>query len=140
MSILKPDCIERNMEGTVRRMLTEHGFLVLLEKRTRLSLDDVSFIYERCVGEDFFKDFAAFLTSGDVVVLVLSNPTSKNVIKDLNSLVGHTNPQLAKDYTIRKLGESVRRNLVHSSADPPSFWREASRMFSEKEMCDAGLE
>ena len=132
VSILKPDCIERGMDGIVRSILEQNGFTIVLEKKIRLSRDDVMFIYERCVDKDFFDGLSAFLTSSDVIVLVVSNPGAIDVVKKLNSLMGHTNPALAKEGTIRKLGESVRRNLVHSSSDAISAWREVSRFFSKK--------
>lgn len=138
-SILKPDCLERNMKDFVFSFLEKHGFTVLLEKRMRLSLNDVEFIYERCVNEDFFRDFATFLVSGDVIAVIVKNPETSDAVKELNSLVGHTNPSFAKSGTIRKFGESIRRNLIHSSADVASFWRETSRVFSKEEMNNAGL-
>mgnify|MGYP001559393715 CR=1 FL=1 len=140
VSILKPDCIERGMEDTVRSMLEQNGFTILLEKKTRLSRNDILFIYERCVGKDFFEGLSSFLTSSDVIVLVVSNPNAADVIKKLNSLMGHTDPSLAKEGTIRKLGESIKRNLAHSSADATSAWREVSRLFSKEEIGkDLGL-
>lgn len=139
LSILKPDCIERGLENKIRSLLKQNGFSILLEKRLRLTKDDVAFIYERCIDKDFFEGLSDFLTSGDVIVLVVSGLKMADVVKKLNSLVGHIDPCLAKDGTIRWLGESIRRNLVHSSADTTSFWREVSRIFSEKEIHNAGL-
>lgn len=127
------------MKDFIFSFLEKHGFTILLEKRMRLSLADAEFIYERCVNEDFFRDFAAFLTSGDVVAIIVKKPETLDAVKELNSLVGHTNPSFAKTGTIRKFGENIRRNLIHSSADIPSFWREVSRVFSKEEMNNAGL-
>lgn len=139
VSILKPDCIKRKMEGIVRSMLKQNGFTIILEKRMRLSRDDVIFIYERCVDKDFFEGLSEFLTSSDVIVLVVSNSNTIDVVKKLNSLIGYTDPAFAKEGTIRKLGESVRRNIAHSSSDATSAWYEVFRLFSKKEIDDKGL-
>mgnify|MGYP001566600482 FL=1 len=80
VSILKPDCIERGMDGIVRSILEQNGFTIVLEKKIRLSRDDVMFIYERCVDKDFFDGLSAFLTSSDVIVLVVSNPGAIDVV------------------------------------------------------------
>jgi nucleoside diphosphate kinase len=40
-----------------------------------------------------------------------------DTVKILNRIVGSTDPNLAKEGTLRKLGQDVRRNIAHSSSN-----------------------
>ena len=139
LSILKPDCLERGMVEVVRSIIERDGFAIILEKKLRLKQEDVVFIYEQCRYSDFFEGLTEFMLSGDVVVLVVRCNNDVDAVKKLNRLVGHTDPKLARVGTIRYLGESVRRNLAHSSADESAFRRELKRLFTLSEICVTGL-
>lgn len=138
LSILKPDCQERGLTEEVRSLIEGGGFRIILEKRVRLSRDDVICIYGHCCQAEFFEGMAEFLQSGDVVVIVVGCEEG-NAFERLNRLVGHTDPAEARVGTIRKLGESIRRNLAHSSADETAFEREFTRLLTQEELITAGL-
>ncbi len=139
LTMLKPDCIERGMVGFVRSIIEQNKFTIVLEKRMRLSREDAVFVYEHCSQADFFKGLVEFLTSGDVTVIVVCSTDGTNAVEKLNRLIGHTDPRQARVGTIRSFGESIRRNLAHSSASDIAFNRELRRLFTSNEIQIAGL-
>jgi len=139
LGILKPDCIKKDMVEKVCDILRNNRFHIVAKKQFRFEQADVDYIYERCQNSDFFEGLSEFLKSGDSVVLIVEN-CSEDAIEKLNSVVGHTNPKLAKSGTVRKLGENVRYNLMHSTANESTFWKEISHLFSQEELSKIGCE
>ena len=126
------------MKELVFSILERNGFHVVAEKRFRFKRRDVEIIYERCIDADFFEGLSAFLMSGDSVAIIVEDGT-ENVIKNLNSVVGHTDPKLAKPGTVRSFGENIRYNLMHSTMDMNSFLKEARHLFSPEELDKIGF-
>ncbi|MBI5306735.1 hypothetical protein HZB04_04110 [Candidatus Wolfebacteria bacterium] len=137
VSILKPDCLQRKLVGTVKQILLSSGLKILLQKKFRFDRKGVEIVYNRCMGLEFFEGLTDFLTSSDSIALLVED--ADNAIRKLNSVVGNTNPKLAKPGTIRSLGEDIRYNLAHSTADEQAFWREVRYIFTKNELQKIGL-
>ena len=61
----------------------------------------------------FYNDLCAYLSSGPIVVMVLEK---ENAVLANRELMGATNPEDAKEGTIRKkYGISIDKNSVHGS-------------------------
>ena len=132
LGIMKPDCVERKLIDRVLSMIRRAGLKVVVVKMLSLTQDDIDIVYSRCKYKEFYSDMSAFLLSGDVCVYVIKG---KNAINKLNMLVGETDPKLASPSTIRgELGESLRRNITHSSMNEESFWREIEIFFTQEEI------
>lgn len=84
--------------------------------------------YNEHVGKPFFNDLVSYITSGPSVVLILEG---NNVIERVRDINGATNPEDAKDNTIRALyGLELSKNTVHASDSPESAEREINLWFS----------
>lgn len=133
LGVLKPDCIERNLISEVLKMIEIPGLKVVAGKRLRLTQDNIDVLYARNIDKDFYLEMSLFLCSDDVYVYVVKGD---DAINRLNEIVGDTDPQNAKNGTIRnKYGQSVRRNITHSSMNEESFWKELNVFFSKEEIC-----
>lgn len=100
----------------MKQILLYSGLKILLQKKFRFDRKGVEIVYNRCMGMEFFEGLADFLTSGDSIALLIED-VDNNAIRKLNSIIGNTDPKLAKQGTIRSLGQDIRYNLAHSTSD-----------------------
>ncbi len=136
--VLKPDCVQRGLVERAFSLITDWNLEIILRKNLILSWDDASFLYRRLVEKDFFFNLISYMTSGEVVAFIVQSQDNK-AIKKLNSVVGCVDPVLAKQGTLRKMGENICRNIAHSSADEMSAREDILYFFSKKELYNAGL-
>ena len=113
LSIIKPDAVERNLEGEIKEMFKNKGFQILKEKKIQIEKSEAEKFYKVHETKPFYNDLCDYLSSGPVVVMVLQK---ENAVKENRELMGATNPKDAKDETIRKkYGISIDKNSVHGS-------------------------
>ncbi len=113
LSIIKPDAVERNLEGEIKEMFKTNGFLILKEKKIQIEKSEAEKFYKVHETKPFYNDLCDYLSSGPIVVMVLQK---ENAVKGNRDLMGATNPKDAKDGTIRKkYGISIDKNSVHGS-------------------------
>ena len=113
LSIIKPDAVERNLEHEIREMFKNKGFSILKEKKIQIEKSEAEKFYKVHETKPFFNDLCAYLSSGPIVVMVLEKD---NAVITNRELMGATNPNDAKEGTIRKkYGISIDKNSVHGS-------------------------
>ena len=113
LSIIKPDAVERNLEGEIKEMFKNNGFQILKEKKIQIEKAEAEKFYKVHETKPFYNDLCNYLSSGPIVVMVLQK---ENAVKGNRELMGSTNPKEAKDGTIRKkYGISIDKNSVHGS-------------------------
>ncbi len=113
LSIIKPDAVERNLEGEIKEMFKNKGFQILKEKKIQIEKSEAEKFYKVHETKPFFNDLCEYLSSGPIVVMVLQK---ESAVKGNRELMGATNPKDAKDETIRKkYGISIDKNSVHGS-------------------------
>ncbi|MDC3179869.1 nucleoside-diphosphate kinase [Candidatus Pelagibacter sp.] len=113
LSIIKPDAVERNLEGEIKEMFKNKGFKILKEKKIQIEKSEAEKFYKVHETKPFYNDLCDYLSSGPIVVMVLQK---ENAIKGNRKLMGATNPKDAEDETIRKkYGISIDKNSVHGS-------------------------
>jgi len=113
LSIIKPDAVERNLEGEIKEMFKNKGFQILKEKKIQIEKSEAEKFYKVHETRPFYNDLCDYLSSGPIVVLVLQK---ESAVKENRELMGATNPKDAKDETIRKkYGISIDKNSVHGS-------------------------
>jgi nucleoside-diphosphate kinase len=86
--------------------------------------------YSEHIGKPFYAGLVGFMTSGAVVAMELQG---ENAIQKVRDLIGHTNPALAAEGTIRALygnKEDMTENAVHASANPEDAARELGLIFA----------
>ena len=113
LSIIKPDAVERNLEGEIKEMFKSNGFQILKEKKIQIEKVEAEKFYKVHETKPFYNDLCEYLSSGPIVVVVLQK---ENAVKGNRDLMGTTNPKNAEDGTIRKkYGISIDKNSVHGS-------------------------
>ena len=113
LSIIKPDAVERNLEGEIKQMFKNKGFKILKEKKIQIEKSEAEKFYKVHETKPFYNDLCEYLSSGPIVVMILQK---ENAVKGNRELMGATNPKDADDGTIRKkYGISIDKNSVHGS-------------------------
>ena len=113
LSIIKPDAVERNLEKEIKNMFIENGFKINSEKKIQIEKSEAENFYKVHETKPFYNDLCSYLASGPIVVMVLGRD---NAVKKNRELMGATNPEDAKEGTIRKkYGISIDKNSVHGS-------------------------
>ena len=113
LSIIKPDAVERNLSEEIKTIFIKSGFNILKEKKIQITRDEAEKFYLVHQTKPFYNDLCNYLSSGPIVVMVLSK---ENAVLDNRNLMGATNPEEAKEGTIRKkYGLSIDKNSVHGS-------------------------
>ena len=116
LSIIKPDAVERNLEGEIKLIFQNNGFNIVKEKKLKIEKSEAESFYKVHETKPFFNELCQYLSSGAIVVMVLEK---ENAIKANRDLMGATDPSKAKEGTIRKLyGKSIDKNSVHGSDSP----------------------
>ena len=113
LSIIKPDAVERNLDNEIKEIFKNNGFQILKEKKIQIEKQEAEKFYKVHETKPFYNDLCAYLSSGPIVVMVLEK---ENAILANRELMGATNPNDAKEGTIRKkFGISIDKNSVHGS-------------------------
>ena len=132
LSIIKPDATKRNISGRINQIIEESGLRIIAQKRIKLSSDQAIKFYSIHNKKPFFNDLINYMTSGPVVVQVLE---ANNAVDKYREIMGATNPEKAKNGTIRKiLALNVQENSVHGSDSIKNAKNEIDFFFTENEI------
>ena len=113
LSIIKPDAVERNLEGEIKQIFKNKGFKILKEKKIQIEKSEAEKFYNVHETKPFYNDLCEYLSSGPIVVMILEKI---GAVLDNRRLMGATDPKNAEDGTIRKeFGLSIDKNSVHGS-------------------------
>ena len=113
LSIIKPDAVERNLDGQIKEMFLTNGFTIVQEKKIQIEKQEAEKFYKVHETKPFYNDLCTYLSSGPIVVMILEK---ENGIIANRELMGSTNPKDAAEGTIRKkFGISIDKNSVHGS-------------------------
>jgi nucleoside-diphosphate kinase len=116
LSMIKPDAIQRNLIGSIIQLIEANKLVVKKMIMTKLSVNQAEKFYIIHKDKVFYSKLIEYMTSDQVVVLLLEGD---NAINAYRSLMGSTNPEEAKDGTIRKLhAVNTTYNSVHGSDSP----------------------
>ena len=113
LSIIKPDAVERNLEGQIKEIFIRNGFKIIEEKKIQINKSEAEKFYKVHETKPFYNELCNYLSSGPIIVMKLEK---ENAIFENRELMGSTNPKDAKEGTIRKkFGLSIDKNSVHGS-------------------------
>ena len=113
LSIIKPDAVERNLDGEIKEMFRNNSFKIVKEKKIQLEKPEAEKFYKVHETKPFYNDLCTYLSSGPIVVMILEHESA--VLRN-RDLMGATNPKDAEEGTIRKkYGISIDKNSVHGS-------------------------
>ena len=132
LSIIKPDATKRNISGIINQIIEENGLRIIAQKKIKLSSDQAIKFYSIHNKKPFFNDLINYMTSGPVVVQVLE---ANNAVDKYREIMGATNPEKAKNGTIRKiLALNVQENSVHGSDSIKNAKNEINFFFTKNEI------
>src|SRR5688572_32521449 len=100
LCIIKPDSLEKRVQGHILQRLLEEGFEVRGMKQIRMSRQVAEGFYAVHRERPFFDELCTFMTRGPVVVIALRR---ENAVQHYRDVIGATNPSAADTGTIRKL-------------------------------------
>ena len=128
LSIIKPDAVERNLEGQIKEIFLTNDFKIVQEKKIKIEKIEAEKFYKVHETKPFYNDLCTYLSSGPIVVMILEK---ENAILANRELMGSTNPKDAKEGTIRKkFGISIDKNSVHGSDSPVNAKTEIDFFFT----------
>jgi nucleoside-diphosphate kinase len=129
LSIIKPDAVERNLDNEIKEMFTNKGFKIIKEKKIKIEKLEAEKFYKVHETKPFYSDLCTYLSSGPITVMILEK---ENSILANRELMGATNPEDAKEGTIRKkYGISIDKNSVHGSDSPENAKIEIDFFFKD---------
>lgn len=132
LTILKPDCVRKNLIGEVTHRIQEAGFRIVAMKMTRLTKDTAGGFYAVHKERPFFDELIEFMSSGPCVPMILEK---ENAIEDFREFIGATDPDEAEEGTIRAdFADNVGENIIHGSDSVENGQKEASYFFTESEV------
>lgn len=133
--IIKPDGVKRGLVGEVLKRIERRGFkLEKLELRSAVSEALIDQHYRDLVEKSFYPPIRQFMTSGPIIVGIISGP---RVIESWRDMMGATRPEEALPGTIRgdfakAAGENQAiQNVVHGSDSEASAKREIALWFKD---------
>lgn len=132
--ILKPDCMEKNIAGTVLSRFEAAGLSLVACKMIQIDDKLVRAHYAHLVNEPYFDFLSNWMKSRPVLVAVLKG---ENAIAKVRELLGPTKSASAPAGTIRgDFGnkEIVTYNVCHASDGEESAAAEIARFFSKEEV------
>ena len=113
LSIIKPDAMERSLDGEIKLIFEKSGFKIVKEKKIQLAKSEAEQFYKIHETKPFYNDLCEYLSSGPIMVMILEK---ENAVLANRKLMGATNPKEAEEGTIRKkFGISIDKNSVHGS-------------------------
>ena len=112
-TMIKPDAVEDGYVGLIIDKIINSGFKFKFLKMNTLSIKEAQKFYEIHKDRPFFNELVSFITRGPIIVAVIEK---KNAVQEFRKLIGSTNPEEAKEGTIRKIyAKSVGENAIHGS-------------------------
>ena len=127
--LVKPDAFERRLTGEVIARFERKGLHLVALKLMQADEELANAHYAEHTDKPFFGELVDFITSGDLVALVLEGP---NAVKAARQVIGATDPVEADTGSIRgEFGTEVTFNLVHGSDSQESAEREIAIWFPE---------
>src|SRR5436190_18457070 len=130
--LLKPDCIQRRLAGTILERFERKGLRLAGLKLVQPSRSLAEQHYAVHKGKPFYDSLLQFLTSGPTVAVVLEGREAVTVVRDM---MGKTDGAKSPPGTIRgDFGISIQNNLIHGSDSPENAAQEISLWFTSAEL------
>lgn len=132
--ILKPDAVQRGFVGRIIARFERRGLQLAGLKLMQIDEELARRHYAVHEGKGFYEPLVQYITSGPVVVIVLSGPQAIAITR---KTMGATDPADALPGTIRAdYGLTIGRNLVHGSDGADTALREIDLFFASDEILD----
>ncbi len=131
-TMIKPDAVSDGYSGPIIQQIEEAGFKIIALKKVKLSPEEAGTFYEVHKERPFFKSLCDYMSSNDIIPMVLEK---ENAVEDFRTLIGATNPANAAEGTIRqRFAKSMEANAIHGSDSNENAALEAAFFFSASEL------
>ncbi len=111
--IIKPEAVIKKLVGKIISIYEDNRLEIIHAHRVLPTKEVLEKHYEAHKDKEFFDSLLDFMSSSEVMVLVLEGEHVVDIVREIN---GSTNPLKAKPGTIRYMfGENVQENAVHGS-------------------------
>ncbi|NTU67668.1 MAG: nucleoside-diphosphate kinase [Chlorobiaceae bacterium] len=135
LTILKPDCVRKQLIGAVTDKIERAGFRIVAMKKTRLTKETAGAFYAVHQDRPFYGELVDFMSSGPCVPMILEK---ENAVADFRTLIGATDPAQADAGTIRQLyADSKGENIIHGSDSAENAAIEGGFFFAAEEVVRA---
>ena len=125
--IIKPDGVKRKLVGEILQRFERKQLIIRQLKVGIMTRDLAEEHYAHVKKFDFFEDMITYMTSSEVVYLILEGDS---VIKTVRKMIGATNCLEAAPGTIRgDYGNNSYHNIIHASDSPEAARIEINRFF-----------
>src|SRR4051812_14433897 len=132
LCIIKPDAVEKRVQGHIIQRLLDEGFKIVAMRHTVLSRATAEGFYSVHKARPFFDELCTFMTRGPVVVIALER---ENAVQHYRDVIGATDPAKAAPGTVRKLyGANVGENAAHGSDSVENGRIETGYFFAGQEL------
>ncbi len=134
LAMIKPIAVKNGHTGDIISIIEKNGFQIVAIKKIHLREEEVRAFYMIHRGRPFYNELVKFMSSGPIVAMVLEKV---DAIHELRKLMGATDPQEAKEGTIRKLyATSKGENAIHGSDSLDNAYHEIKFFFSELDIVE----
>jgi len=131
--LLKPDCVQRRLVGTVISRFEDKGLNIVAMKMLRVTPELAKQHYAEHVEKPFYPGLEAFITGAPVLAMIVEGLEAIRVVREM---LGATSGLKAAAGTIRgDFSSSRQMNLVHASDGPEAAARETELYFNADEIC-----
>ena len=128
LAIIKPDATERNIIGEIISIIEKSDFKITRLSSMMLTESKAREFYQIHSSKPFYNSLIEYMTSGIIVAIELEK---ENAVKALRELIGDTNPDNAKDGTIRKkFALNQSNNSIHGSDSNENAIKEINLIFN----------
>jgi nucleoside-diphosphate kinase len=125
--IIKPDGVKRKLVGEIIQRFEKKQLTLSKLKVGKMTRALAEEHYAHVRNKPFFEDMITYMTSTDVVYMVLEGT---EVIRTVRQMIGATNSLEAVPGTIRgDYGSNSFQNIIHASDSPESAAIEINRFF-----------
>lgn len=112
--IIKPDAVKKKLVGRIISIYEDNHLEIIHSHRILATKEVLMNHYEDLRNQPFFNDVIDYMSSSEVVVLILEGNNVVNIVREIN---GATNPAKTRPGTIRYMyGVDVQENAVHGSS------------------------
>jgi nucleoside-diphosphate kinase len=127
--LIKPDGVRRGLVGEIISRFERLGLRIIAMRLLRVDEDLASRHYQEHLEKPFYPELVSFITSGEVVAMVLEGESAISLVR---KLMGPTDPLDAPPGTIRgDYAVGITENVVHGSDGAESATREVSLFFPD---------
>ena len=135
--ILKPDCVEKRLCGTVISRFEQEGFSIVGCKVIQLTSEVLREHYAHITQFPFYPEVEKFMSSTSVIVIVFEG---ESIIDRTREFLGVTDCKQAAPGTIRaehgskEDATSKMMNIAHASDSAETAQGEIKRFFTAEEL------